>query len=174
MPDTRGISQQKQGVNFKKPGVSVAYFLDQRNLEPRRVCLLRPWQLLRFPRAPLRPPEQIDWIWEGSRIGKPILTLENMLQVAAQVMQATPSSMGTASLPSVLRVKSVSKATEAEGEGKPCALLDSVWSTFSSSSGDIRKSALFLADRQPSQPSRLRKATSAKEPGTDAFAAPDS
>ena len=50
-----------------------------------------------------------------------------MLQVAAQVMQATPSSTGTASLPSmrVLRVKSVSRATVAEGEGKPCALLDS-------------------------------------------------
>ena len=61
------------------------------------------------------------------KTGKPILTLENMLQVAAQVLQATPSSTGTASLPSmrVLRVKSVSRATVAEGEGKPCALLDS-------------------------------------------------
>ena len=61
------------------------------------------------------------------KTGKPILTLENMLQVAAQVMQATPSSAGTASLPTmrVLRVKSVSKATVAEGEGQPCALLDS-------------------------------------------------
>ena len=61
------------------------------------------------------------------KTGKPILTLENMVEVAAQVMQATPSSTGTASLPSmrVLRVKSVSRATVAEGEGKPCALLDS-------------------------------------------------